>query len=143
MLLVVPHLGTAIRVRKCGDFVDMFRKILLRLSFNDCGYIVDTAHGWNDPDIVADSDLAVCPPITLKISGSGRCERRGLPVVRISKHVPKSCFQIVCMDPGACSDRFFGKSNGASVFYDLFSFWNGGQGELVPLGNILGKYELF
>ena len=141
MLLIIAHLGAAVGVWKRGDLIDLFRKIHLGLPFDGGCHVIDTAYGRDDPDIVADADFAVRPPVALEKYGLRRRDRSALPVIGIGEHIPQPCPQIVGMDPCACRHRLFGKSDGASVLDHLPALREICQSKLMPLWYVFGQYN--
>ena len=85
MLLIVSHLGAAVRMRKCGDLLHRPVDKLLCLPFDGGGNIVDASDCRNDPDAVADPDFSVFPSVALKITGIFRSKGRWLRIVSIGE----------------------------------------------------------
>ena len=108
----------------------------LCLFFDGRGHVVDAAHGWNDPDFIADTDLPVASFVTVKEAFFCGEKFRSLLVIRIGEKLSQACLHIMCMDPGACGNVLFGQSDRRAVLDNGLPCPDVLQGKLVALGYI-------
>ena len=90
MFLIVTHLGTAVGVRKRCYILNRSADQALSLALDGLSHIIDTAYGWNDPDLVADTDFSVRPAVTLKEPFLCRSDGRILFLVGVGEQIAQS-----------------------------------------------------
>ena len=123
-------------MRKGCDVINGAGLIDLCLFFNGFCHVVDAADGWNDPDFIADTGLAIASSVPVKealLSGGKLCR---ILMISIGKKISQACFHIMGMNPGALGDVLPGLSDGRAVLYNCLPCPDVLQGKLVTLGDI-------
>src|SRR5699024_73560 len=121
VFLVIPHLRAAVRVGKGSYSIDISLYKRLCLLFYGLCYVVNTAYCGNDPDFISYASPSVFSFISLKEPSFGGRKGVSLSVISISKKISQSCFHVVNVDPGSCSDRLFCEPDRVTVLYDRIS----------------------
>ena len=137
MLLIVAHLGTSIRMRKCNNlFHTAFNECIGLLCNGGC-HVVDTANGGDDPDLVTNTYFAVRTVEAHKshIFRLLLLYRSG--VVGVLQQIAQSGLYIMSMDPAALCDVLLGITDTVTVFDDLAAFGNIKNSNLMSCGDLL------
>ncbi len=142
MLLIVAHLGAAVRVGEGDDALHAAGNQRLASLLNGLGHIVDTAYGGDDPDLVPDADLAVLPAIALEEALFPGRERAEVPIIGIGKQLSETRLHVVGVDPGACPDLCGGNTDGIAVLYNRSACRDVLQCKFVSLGDVLNESDL-
>ena len=105
------------------------------------GDVVDTAHGGNDPDLVADGGPAVFAAEAHKglgfYLGQGAQVQGG--VIAVLHLAGQVGVHVVGVHPGAGGGVGGGVADGEAVLDDVFAVLNGLDGHFMALGDILQR----
>ena len=141
---IVAELRAAVRVVEGEEAVDgRVRKFLFGEFTELLRRHVHAADGIDDPDFVADADLALGTREAFK---GGGCDGGAIRFVRIPgvvEVVSERGAQVVCVDVCAFRDVFGGQADGVAVFDDRRAGWDGGEGDLVAFGDavLIGEHH--
>ena len=116
IFLILAHLGAAVGVGEGYDGVDASRGQVPGAAGDGCGHIIHTAHGWNDPELVAHARLSVRTAVALEKGFLCGSDSRVRGVISIGKNAVQRCFQVMGVHMGALRDVFCGDADGFSVF---------------------------
>ena len=152
MLLILPHLGAAVRVWERNDLLHPFPygsalrggKPGIGPRRNGSGYIVHTAHGGNNPDLVADTR----PAVRAQEAHKGTLLPRLLPLfcqngfISVLQQIPQSGFEIVGVNPSAGPDILLRIADTVSVFDDAAALRDIENRHLMPCRYLLQGRDL-
>ena len=124
MLLVISHLGAAIRMGKSNHILHSSLNISRSLLCNGSRHVIHTAYCRDDPDLISHSHCAVGTHKALE--GSVRCPfvRRFHRFIGIVKQLSQRRTQVVGVNPVSCLDILLGTSDAIAIFYHIFSLFN-------------------
>ena len=134
--MVRSGLGTAKGVRKGIEAVNSPTDQILALLHQGLCHIVDTAHGGDDPDLVADTHGAVTAAVSEVCSGLPLLESTALGSIGERRLSGKVRGHIMGMDPLAGRHRDRGMADRKAVFDHLLPRRKGDQGHLMSLGDV-------
>ena len=137
VFLIVAHLRAAIRMREGGDAVDVVGLQCLCAALNGTGNIVHAADCRNNPDLVANTNLAVRATIALKIQFIRRGHRHAVWLVGVRKKIPQTCLYIVCVYPCTAWDVLFCNSDWRTILDNRLSGTDIGKCEFMSLRDVL------
>ena len=143
ILLILPHLGAAIRMREGVYALHPSPHQRLRTTLQGAGHVVDTAHGGQNPQLVAHAHTPVPARIARKGSGSPGGKRLSMRVVLVFQLAGEQRAQIVHMHVASLRNIGFGLADGKAVFDHMLPFVHGVEGHLVAGGNVIEQRDGF
>ena len=119
------------------DPVDGPRLEPLGLPLDGPGHVVYTAHGGDDPDLVAHRRPAVLPSVALEQQVVGGGQGGVVRLIAVLQYAPQAGLDVVGVRPPPGGDVLLGHADGRPILDYSPARGDVGQGELVPLGDVL------
>ena len=135
--VVMTGLGAAERMGKRIQAVDAAGDEILIIAHQRLGAVVDAADGGDDPDFVADSGAAILAAVAHKGLGCNRGQRMHVGVVAVLNLAGEVRVDVVGVHPGTGHGVRRGMADGKAILDDVFPLFDGNNGHLVALGDIL------
>ena len=143
VFLIVPHLAASVGVREGVHMINAFADQILEFPLQSLGDVIDTAHGGQDPQLIADANPPVLPGVAQKGSlrhpGHFRFRSR-LPGVL--QRFGQVGLQVLYVDMASLRDGFCRVTDGKAVFDDVLPFRDIPDRDLVSGGNVLPGREV-
>ena len=116
---------------------------ILVLRHQCLGDVVDAADGGNDPDLVADTHLAIMAMESHEGSGGSLFRKSQFRVIGIFQLSFEICFHIVGMYPVTGGNGRCCMADREAILHNVFSVLNRSQRHLVTLGNLYSSCNAF
>ena len=137
LCVVMAGLGAAERMGEGIQPVDAAGHKVLIVAHERLGAVVDAADSRDDPDLVADGSAAILAAVAHEGVRRGGGQRVHIGVIAVLDLTGEVRVDVVGVHPGAGHGVRRGVADGKAVFDDVFAAFDGRNGHLVALGNVL------
>jgi len=117
--------------------VDRTSDKVLVIAHEGFSAVVDAADRGDDPDLVADGGAAVLAAVAHESLRCSRGQGVHIGMVAVLDLTGEVGLDVVGVHPGAGHGVGGGMADGEAVLDDVFALFDGGNGHLVALGDIL------
>ena len=137
LCVVMAGLGAAERMGEGIQPVDAAGHKVLIVAHERLCAVVDAADSRDDPDLVADGSAAVLAAVAHEGVRRGGGQRVHIGVIAVLDLTGEVRVDVVGVHPGAGHGVRRGVADGKAVFDDVFAAFDGRNGHLVALGDVL------